>query len=113
ADFMKMPFSENSSDAVHAIEATCHAPDAVGCYKEIYGVLQPGQLFAAYEWCMTDVLYESKILLRIHHFPGTCHWVQVISLSAVSVSQPSDALLQRIWYASKIREKITELTGSN
>lgn len=29
ADFMKLPFPENSFDAVYAIEATCHAPDAV------------------------------------------------------------------------------------
>jgi len=29
ADFMKMPFTDNSFDAVYAIEATCHAPDAV------------------------------------------------------------------------------------
>ncbi|GKV34846.1 hypothetical protein SLEP1_g43188 [Rubroshorea leprosula] len=41
-------------DAVYAIEATCHAPDAYGCYKEIYRVLKPGQCFAAYELCMTD-----------------------------------------------------------
>ncbi|XP_023764165.1 cycloartenol-C-24-methyltransferase-like [Lactuca sativa] len=54
-DFMKMPFPDNSFDAVYAIEATCHAPDAVGCYKEIYRVLKPGQYFAADEWCMTDV----------------------------------------------------------
>ncbi|GMH19004.1 hypothetical protein Nepgr_020845 [Nepenthes gracilis] len=54
ADFMKMPFPDNTFDAVYAIEATCHAPDAVGCYKEIYRVLKPGQYFAAYEWCMTD-----------------------------------------------------------
>ncbi|XP_059598050.1 cycloartenol-C-24-methyltransferase isoform X1 [Vitis vinifera] len=54
ADFMKMPFSDNTFDAVYAIEATCHAPDALGCYKEIYRVLKPGQCFAAYEWCMTD-----------------------------------------------------------
>lgn len=26
----------------------------VGCYKEIYRVLKPGQYFAAYEWCMTE-----------------------------------------------------------
>ena len=26
---MKMPFPDNSFDAVYAIEATCHAPDAV------------------------------------------------------------------------------------
>lgn len=54
ADFMNMPFSENHFDAVYAIEATCHAPDAVGCYKEIFRVLKPGQCFAAYEWCMTE-----------------------------------------------------------
>ena len=29
ADFMKMPFPDNTFDAVYAIEATCHAPDAV------------------------------------------------------------------------------------
>ncbi|KAJ6692068.1 METHYLTRANSFERASE [Salix purpurea] len=53
-DFMKMPFPDNVFDAVYAIEATCHAPDAYGCYSEIYRVLKPGQCFAAYEWCMTD-----------------------------------------------------------
>ncbi|KAK8936793.1 Cycloartenol-C-24-methyltransferase 1 [Platanthera zijinensis] len=53
-DFMKMPFPDNSFDAIYAIEATCHAPDAHGCYKEIYRVLKPGQCFAAYEWCLTD-----------------------------------------------------------
>ncbi|KAJ9685644.1 hypothetical protein PVL29_017613 [Vitis rotundifolia] len=51
---MKMPFSDNTFDAVYAIDATCHAPDVLGCYKEIYRVLKPGQCFAAYEWCMTD-----------------------------------------------------------
>ncbi|XP_074559949.1 cycloartenol-C-24-methyltransferase 1-like isoform X2 [Curcuma longa] len=51
---MKMPFSDDTFDAIYAIEATCHAPDTVGCYKEIYRVLKPGQCFAAYEWCMTD-----------------------------------------------------------
>ncbi|XP_019159346.1 PREDICTED: cycloartenol-C-24-methyltransferase 1-like isoform X1 [Ipomoea nil] len=54
ADFMKMPFPDNNFDAIYAIEATCHAPDSVGCYKEVYRVLKPGQCFAAYEWCMTD-----------------------------------------------------------
>ncbi|XP_028120810.1 cycloartenol-C-24-methyltransferase-like [Camellia sinensis] len=54
ADFMNMPFSENSFDAIFAIEATCHAPNVVDCYKEIFRVLKPGQSFAAYEWCITD-----------------------------------------------------------
>ncbi|XP_020519687.1 cycloartenol-C-24-methyltransferase 1 isoform X1 [Amborella trichopoda] len=54
ADFMKMPFPDDNFDAIYAIEATCHAADVVGCYKEICRVLKPGQCFAAYEWCMTD-----------------------------------------------------------
>jgi sterol 24-C-methyltransferase len=78
ADFMKMPFADNTFDAIYAIEATCHAPDVVGnlvphpemdilntfnslywseqvgCYKEIYRVLKPGQCFAASEWSVTD-----------------------------------------------------------
>ena len=35
------------------IEATCHAPDAVACYGEIFRVLKPGGVFASYEWCLT------------------------------------------------------------
>lgn len=35
---MKMPFEEATFDAVYAIEATCHAPSAVGVYKEIFRV---------------------------------------------------------------------------
>lgn len=33
ADFMKIPKDSNTYDAVYAIDATCHAPDAVNCYK--------------------------------------------------------------------------------
>jgi hypothetical protein len=33
ADFMKMPFDDKTFDAVYQIDATCHAPDQVGCYK--------------------------------------------------------------------------------
>ncbi|XP_007028764.2 PREDICTED: cycloartenol-C-24-methyltransferase isoform X1 [Theobroma cacao] len=54
ADFMRMPFSDSTFDAIFAIEATCHAPDLLNCYKEIYRVLKPGQCFAAYEWCVTN-----------------------------------------------------------
>ncbi|KAI8556483.1 hypothetical protein RHMOL_Rhmol05G0256400 [Rhododendron molle] len=35
ADFMKMPFPDNSFDAAYAIEATCHAPDAVIWERDI------------------------------------------------------------------------------
>ncbi|CAN4080574.1 unnamed protein product [Withania somnifera] len=35
------------------LDSTCNFVK-VGCYKEIYRVLKPGQCFAVYEWCMTD-----------------------------------------------------------
>lgn len=54
ADFMKLPFADNSFDAVYAIEATCHAPERNGVYSEILRVLKPGGVFATYEWCLTD-----------------------------------------------------------
>ena len=54
ADFMHSPFEDDRFDGAYAIEATCHAPDRVGVYKEIYRTLKPGATFACYEWCMTD-----------------------------------------------------------
>ncbi|KAH6554630.1 hypothetical protein KP509_1Z319200 [Ceratopteris richardii] len=56
---MNMPVPDETYDAVYTIEASCHAPDPVACYKEIKRVLKPGQLFAGYEWCMTDA-YDPK-----------------------------------------------------
>jgi len=53
-DFMTMPFENEQYDAAYAIEATCHAPDRVGVYSEVFRVLKPGAIFACYEWCMTD-----------------------------------------------------------
>jgi 2-polyprenyl-3-methyl-5-hydroxy-6-metoxy-1,4-benzoquinol methylase len=44
ADFMQLPFQENSFDGVYAIEATCHAPRRQGVYGEIFRVLKPGQV---------------------------------------------------------------------
>jgi len=59
ADFMNIPVPDNTYDAVYQIEATCHAPDAEKCYKEIFRVLKPGGVFASYEWCLTDE-YDAK-----------------------------------------------------
>mmetsp|Transcript_27116 Transcript_27116/g.88950 ORF Transcript_27116/g.88950 Transcript_27116/m.88950 type:complete len:378 (-) Transcript_27116:1832-2965(-) len=53
-DFMEMPVDDKTFDAGYAIEATCHAPDAAACYREIYRVLKPGAVFAGYEWCLTN-----------------------------------------------------------
>jgi len=57
-DFMKIPISDATFDAAYAIEATCHAPDRVGVYSEIFRTLKAGGRFASYEWAMTDV-YDS------------------------------------------------------
>ena len=53
-DFMALKLEDESFDAAYAIEATCHAPDKVGAFQEVYRVLKPGGLFAGYEWCLTD-----------------------------------------------------------
>ena len=59
ADFMSLPYADESFDGVYAIEATCHAPQRQGVYSEIFRVLKPGAIFACYEWCLTD-LYDAK-----------------------------------------------------
>lgn len=53
-DFMKIPFPKATFDHVYAIEATCHAPDRTGCYRQIFEVLKEGGVFGGYEWTMTD-----------------------------------------------------------
>ena len=53
-DFADIDAPDNSFDAVYDIEATCHAPDKVSVYGEVFRVLKPGACFGAYEYCMTD-----------------------------------------------------------
>lgn len=53
ADFMNLPMPDNTFDGAYAIEATCHAPDKVGVFTEVYRVLKPGALFACFDWCVT------------------------------------------------------------
>jgi sterol 24-C-methyltransferase len=59
ADFLHLPFENNSFDGVYAIEATCHAPRRQDVYGEIFRVLKPGRVFACYEWCLTP-LYDQN-----------------------------------------------------
>jgi len=54
ADFMNIPVPDDTYDAIYAIEATCHAPDKLACYSELYRILKPGKLLGIYEWVMTD-----------------------------------------------------------
>lgn len=58
-DFMNIPVPEATFDAAYAIEATCHAPDRVGVYSQIFKALKPGGKFATYEWVMTE-LYDAQ-----------------------------------------------------
>jgi sterol 24-C-methyltransferase len=53
ADFMELPVPDGSYDAVYAIEATCHAPDKVKLFRELFRVTKDGAGFAGYEWCLT------------------------------------------------------------
>jgi sterol 24-C-methyltransferase len=59
ADFMKLPVADASIDAIYAIEATCHAPDKVKLFTELFRTMKPGAEFAGYEWCLTDK-YDAK-----------------------------------------------------
>ncbi len=53
--FMNMDvIADDTFDRGYAIESTCHAPDKVGAFTEIYRVLKPGALFWGQEMCMTD-----------------------------------------------------------
>jgi len=54
ADFMHIPLPPESFDAAYEIEATCHSPNRVDVYKEIFRVIKPGALFGGYEWVLTD-----------------------------------------------------------
>ena len=53
--FMDMSaVADGTFDRGYAIESTCHAPDKVGAFAEIYRVLKPGALFWGQEMCLTD-----------------------------------------------------------
>lgn len=81
-DFMQMKFPDNSFDAVYAIEATVHAPELEGVYKDIFRILKPGGVFGVYEWLMTDN-YDNdnperrRIRLGIEQGDGIANMVKV------------------------------------
>ena len=53
-DFMNVDAPDNSFDAVYDIEATCHAPEKLSIYREVFRLLKPGACFGGYEYCLTD-----------------------------------------------------------
>ena len=58
-DFQNLPWEPETFDVAFAVEATCHSPDKVRCFSEVYRCLKPGGLFANYEWIVTDH-YDAK-----------------------------------------------------
>jgi len=52
-DFTKLKHADNSFDAAFSIEATCHSPERIDVFAEIFRVLKPGAVFGSYEWVMT------------------------------------------------------------
>ena len=57
ADFMKMPFPDNSFDAVYAIEATCHAPDAVSPKNTFWHVNFILQFYGSNCWSGMNIVF--------------------------------------------------------
>lgn len=53
-DFQNLPFTTPTFDAAYQIEATCHSPDRVKVFTNIYNALKPGGKFCGYEWVMLD-----------------------------------------------------------
>ncbi|TDZ26254.1 Sterol 24-C-methyltransferase erg-4 [Colletotrichum orbiculare MAFF 240422] len=81
ADFMNIPFEDNTFDAVYAIEATVHAPSLEAVYSEIHRVLKPGGVFGVYEWVMTeaydnDNLRHREIRIDIEQGDGIANMVK-------------------------------------
>ena len=85
----KMPFEDETFDAVYAIEATVHAPSLKDVYSQIYRVLKPGGIFGVYEWVMTedydnDNLTHRKIRLDIEQGDGIANMVKAsVALDAI------------------------------
>ncbi len=53
-DFLNVDAPDESFDAMYDIEATCHAPDKLSIYREIFRLLKPGGVFGGYQYCLTD-----------------------------------------------------------
>ena len=53
-DFLHVDAPDDSFDAVYDIEATCHTPDKLSIYGEVFRLLKPGACFGGYQYCLTD-----------------------------------------------------------
>lgn len=53
-DYTKIPFPDNTFDAIYTIEAMVHKMDRSEAFNEAFRVLKPGGLFLNIDWVMTD-----------------------------------------------------------
>ncbi|MCY3923287.1 MAG: methyltransferase domain-containing protein [Chloroflexi bacterium] len=70
ADFMDVPLEDETFDAIYAFEATCHAPNKLLLFQELYRLLKSGGEMAIIDWCLTDRFdaadaHHREIRLRI------------------------------------------------
>ncbi len=91
ADFMKLPATNGGYDAVYAIEATCHAPDKVKLFTELFRVMKDGAHFAGYEWCLTDRYDGSNVEHR-----------------AIKKGIEEGDALPDIWYTQDVLDALTK-----
>jgi cyclopropane fatty-acyl-phospholipid synthase-like methyltransferase len=50
ANYLQMPFADNTVDVVWAFESVCHAAGKIDFYKEAYRILKPGGLIVMAEY---------------------------------------------------------------
>ena len=70
ADYLNMPFADNSFDVVWAFESVCHANNKLPFYKEAFRVLKPGGLLVMAEYLRNSrPMAETKeaLLKEIFH----------------------------------------------
>jgi ubiquinone/menaquinone biosynthesis C-methylase UbiE len=70
ADYLTMPFADNSTDVVWAFESVCHANDKLLFYKEAFRVLKPGGILVMAEYLRNErPMAETKeaLLKEIFH----------------------------------------------
>ena len=93
--FMDMGvIADGTFDRGYAIESTCHAPDKVGAFAEIYRVLKPGALFWGQEMCMTDKFDSGDI----HHRAIKQDLMRGIALKDIATMDDVNRTLERVGF---------------